>query len=117
MPGFHGNSIRVAVHIGIVKDALANIAQIRQQEITNFFFFWPEGIHSQFDVFSRQNVSKLPFRTLRFTVGDRPIFRMDLQIRTTFGLGWKGGFAKMVCSDFQWRKKSVLLEIPFYSIK
>ncbi len=47
---------------------------------------------------------------------DRPIFRTDLQIRTTFGFGWVGDFAEMGCSDFQWRKKSVHLEIPFYSI-
>ena len=32
---------------------------------------------------------------------DRPIFRADLQIQTTFGLGWVGGFTEMGCSIYR----------------
>ncbi len=32
---------------------------------------------------------------------ERPILRTDLQMRTTFGFGWVGGFRKTRCSDFQ----------------
>ncbi len=44
---------------------------------------------------------------------DLPIFRTDLQIRTTFGLGWVGGFIEMGCSDFKGNQKSVHPEIPY----
>ena len=46
-------------------------------------------------------------------VRDRPIFRTDLQIRTTFGLGWVGGFTETGCSDFKGNEKSVHPEIPY----
>ena len=41
-------------------------------------------------------------------IRDRPIFRADLQIRTTFGLGWMGGFTETGCSDFKGNEKSVV---------
>ncbi len=44
---------------------------------------------------------------------DRPIFGTDLQIRTTFGLGWVGGFTEMGCSEFKGNEKSVHPEIPY----
>ncbi len=39
--------------------------------------------------------------------------RTDLQIRTTFGLGWVGGFDEIGCSDFKGNEKSVHPEIPY----
>ena len=35
------------------------------------------------------------------------IFRTNLQIRTTFGLGRVGGFDEIGCSDFKGNEKSV----------
>ena len=46
-------------------------------------------------------------------IKDRPIFRTDLQIRTTFGSGWVGIFTEMRCSDFKRDEKSVHPEIPY----
>ena len=43
----------------------------------------------------------------QFDVRDRPIFRMYLQIRITFGLRWVGGFTETGCSDFKGNEKSV----------
>ena len=34
----------------------------------------------------------MAYRFTNISVRDRPIFRTDLQIRTTFGLEWVGGF-------------------------
>ncbi len=44
---------------------------------------------------------------------DRPIFCTDLQIRTTFRLGWVGGFDEIGCSDFKGNEKSVHPEISY----
>ena len=34
------------------------------------------------------------------SIRDRPIICTDLQIRTTFGFRWVGGFEEAGCSDF-----------------
>ncbi len=48
-------------------------------------------------------------------IRERPIIRTDLQIRTTFGFGWVGGFRVTRCSDFQGRKNTYTQKYCFYS--
>ncbi len=49
----------------------------------------------------------------KIALRDRQIFRTDLQIRTTFGLGWVGSFTETGCSDFKGNENSVHPEVPY----
>ncbi len=52
----------------------------------------------------------------KLLIRDRPIFGTDLQIRTTFRLGWVGGLIETGCSDFKGNVKSVHPKIPYFSV-